>query len=643
MSNRPRSHQIEDESRTDFERRLPKAWVYRRVTPDYGIDGSVEVFGDDGQRTGRHFNVQLRATDQLSLKTALAVRLELDACKYYKSLDVPVLIARFHAPTGKLYVRWFHGFDPYYARGGKKTTTFRLSDSDEWSGETPARLVQDLETIRRVRSKALPVPVPFRLRFDGDLVQGLSAGEISLELRKVLQAVPGALIIGTNLPQPFGEISVSKKEISVNLAGLKSFHLHFSKALKSEAKTALHYDILLACALTLDMAGYSDLAARLIREFAPLSTLIRNIEVGSYIARCFAIAQRFDDAIALAEKLLTAPRSRAAGSMLMMATLARSWSLSKVERNQLSGFLSRFATSEEGRGDALSAATANYNLANYFRSVSRHRAALRHYRRAAKFDPKYLERSYFCREVASVLFLCRRYRSAAVIYERSIALGESGLALALFADALLFSGEYCKALRQFEAYVTADTAPESEFVLKSWALKGLQQAFGISRQSRQAKVALDLAVPDSEIAESIFAERLDAALRADALCGLAWFNLGSVLNRQGKRDDACIAYLWAALINRNDAQAWANAFLLSVQSQKYFELAPYILVSARFAAGDAFAETLFEISRLQPAGTEKDRLIAILDELISQVPEKEPPFQIRLIDGEGKVTPIPVK
>lgn len=170
MSQRPRSHQIEDQSRIAFERFLPSQWVYRMIKPDYGIDGAVEIFDKDGQRTGRQFNVQLRATDEPDTKKALAVRLRIDACEYYKSLDLPVLIARFHAPSSKLYVKWFHEFDPYYARRGKKSTTFRLAAIDEWSENTSERLLRDLERIRRIRLRALPIPVPLELQFHDNLI-----------------------------------------------------------------------------------------------------------------------------------------------------------------------------------------------------------------------------------------------------------------------------------------------------------------------------------------------------------------------------------------------------------------------------------------------------------------------------------------
>jgi hypothetical protein len=32
---------------------------------------------------------------------------------YYRGSPMPVLMARYHAPTGALYVRWLHQYDPY--------------------------------------------------------------------------------------------------------------------------------------------------------------------------------------------------------------------------------------------------------------------------------------------------------------------------------------------------------------------------------------------------------------------------------------------------------------------------------------------------------------------------------------------------
>ena len=206
MPNRPRSHQIEDQSRIAFERLLPTEWVYRKVHPDYGIDGVVEIFDGEGHSTGRQFNVQLKATDAPELRRVLAVRFSVDKCKYYKSLDVPVLIARFHAPTNRTFVKWFHELDLYYARQGKKSTAFRLSESDEWSHRTASKLSRDTEIIKRVRSHSLPEPTLFQLHFDGESIDGISSAEISLNLRKALQTVPGVIDFTTEASVAYAHV-----------------------------------------------------------------------------------------------------------------------------------------------------------------------------------------------------------------------------------------------------------------------------------------------------------------------------------------------------------------------------------------------------------------------------------------------------
>jgi tetratricopeptide (TPR) repeat protein len=424
-----------------------------------------------------------------------------------------------------------------------------------WSDVTPSRLLRDLERIKCVRSGSLPIPVPLRLQFRDDLIWGLSTTEITLNLRKALLALPNALTLTADPHSAFGTIFISNDEIGVNLAGMKGMTLHLKGPYGADAaRTVLHYDVLVASALTLCKAGCSDLAAKMLNQFAAFSSLIVEAEIAVMVAHCMVQAQRVNEALSLAQALLADPRSRIAAFTLMLSMLVRSSSMSKSERALLTQFLEGFVTSEERTGSATSAATANYNLGNHLRSISSYRAAFRHYRRASKFDPKYYDRGHFCRELASVLFLSRKYRVAAKLYGRAIRLGEGGTTRALQADALMFSGRYSDALEQFEAYVAAENAPQSEFILKAWALKNLQQTLNISHQTRQKILALELASPKVDLAENLLTGRLEKALGLDASCGLAWFNLGTLLNRQGKRDDACAAYLCAALVQAKDAE-----------------------------------------------------------------------------------------
>ncbi len=61
---RPRQHIIETISKKAFEEIIPDEWVYRELTPDYGIDYQVEIFNNE-EATGKSFFVQLKGTDGL--------------------------------------------------------------------------------------------------------------------------------------------------------------------------------------------------------------------------------------------------------------------------------------------------------------------------------------------------------------------------------------------------------------------------------------------------------------------------------------------------------------------------------------------------------------------------------------------------
>ena len=66
MPKRPVQHQIETRSRTLWERLIPDQWLFRPESPDYGIDGSIEIFDVGGAATGHRFLVQLKGTTRLS-------------------------------------------------------------------------------------------------------------------------------------------------------------------------------------------------------------------------------------------------------------------------------------------------------------------------------------------------------------------------------------------------------------------------------------------------------------------------------------------------------------------------------------------------------------------------------------------------
>jgi hypothetical protein len=146
MSQRTQSHVLESASRLAFEQSLPGTWIFRDVNPDYGIDGTVEVFDKSGKATGDFFLVQLKATWKASLTEALSLRLKTTTVRYFSSQILPVLVALFHAPTDSIFAKWYEPLPNALLK--HSTVTFTLSLKDRW---TKARIRETLSRLHRVR------------------------------------------------------------------------------------------------------------------------------------------------------------------------------------------------------------------------------------------------------------------------------------------------------------------------------------------------------------------------------------------------------------------------------------------------------------------------------------------------------------
>ena len=139
---RPRSHVLEGESRTAFEHCLPSGWVYRPKTDDYGIDGEVEIFDENGNTTGLVFLVQLKATDANNRD----IRIKIQSGNYFAQLEHQVLLIRYLASSKTLYGRWFGSFMRPADRRAEKSATFRIHDAHELTPERLRLLQRHLET-----------------------------------------------------------------------------------------------------------------------------------------------------------------------------------------------------------------------------------------------------------------------------------------------------------------------------------------------------------------------------------------------------------------------------------------------------------------------------------------------------------------
>jgi tetratricopeptide (TPR) repeat protein len=640
---RPREHQLEKESRTAFQTRLPSQWDFQDIPqPEYGLDGRVEIFDKADLATGRMFFVQLKATDKPELKDALAVQIEIPTCEYYRSLDLPVLIVRYHAPTGKIYVKWFHEYDPYYGKKAQKKITFRFTVENEWHEETAATLASDLEAFRNLKSPHLTPPVKFTLMLKEQHLHGVLAAQIELEIRKAAGRLSGVITISQFLPtDAHGSIVIANDKAEIYLKSGSGFTLHTSK---SEVQLSqFPYDILVGIALALDNAGHFNLAARVFSEYAASSSIIVKPEIALIGVGCMIRGHRVIEALQLSERLSESEGTLLAAEMFTWTALSQNNSLSESEHQYLKNFLERYTEQAVLSGDRQRGAATQYNLGNYlssrsYKAKNYRRLALHHYKKAANYNSAYLEKPYFCRELAGILFESKRYSLAVKFSERALSLGEEGVCRALYADALMFAGRYQESQQAFYAYLSSSPVFEldSEWRLKACVLSWIRSMLECDEQKRQTETAIELARLNNHLASHAveYRQLLQDALAQDALCSYAWFNLGILESQIGNQENAFVPFLMAALIEKDDTEAWCHAIAIGI-FQEYHALLSDMIAVAYQVNGESLMEELLRLVQNQPEGFPITKFLDGMNEILSKIPREEKRFYVRLYENNS--------
>lgn len=643
MPQRPRSHQLEEESRTKFRQSVPSVWVTRKADPDYGIDEQVEVFDEDGSATGLLFLVQLKGTDSQDEKEALAVSMPLETLKYYRRLELPVMIVSYHAPSGTLFWRWFHEFDEH-GQTGKKTITFRIPEENRWNSETPQRVKNDLESFRELKSARVKWPIEFELVFDEASLSDTPAVLVESALRQAFKPLAGLIRLRADFPLgAHPTLRISSKKIAANLAGLNSVTLPVKEPYEPSAVTAvLPYDAMFAIAILFDRLGHTDAAAKVLSVCLDKSVFRREPKLFLGCVGVFVRAGRISDALSVAERFLSKAGEKFLGELLLLPVLMREQALNAAEEQFYLHLRKLIIERAEEAGYLALAGAAHYNLGNYLRSQGdpHYKAAFRHYRLAVKRDPGYRKRQYFWMELGGVLFGLGRYSQAAKAYDKALDIDPKRVAVrALMADALMFAGEYGSAVGKFEEYLEQESSIEPEWYLKAFALEGLMKLLGIDQQKRQPKGATKLA-DVTGLPPEARQERLLTVLKADALCGLAWFNLGVECMRQGRRGDAFIAFLLAGLINEYDPQAWTNTISLGLSVKEHHRLMPAVLAVAYDKNGEKIVETIHQLLEQQPSNIPKQEILAALQECFRSVSPRRRDRVLRFIEKDEKYREI---
>ncbi|TNB48190.1 DUF4365 domain-containing protein [Martelella lutilitoris] len=458
MSQRTRSHRLEDISIVEFQRLLPDEWVCRTKDKDYGVDLEVEIFDEDGRSTGLIFYVQMKATDKKGQERS--VRMKIDRLSYLSSLDAPSIIVRYCAATRTTHFIWIHNVFDQIGPTSSASATVRFSEADTWSDETPLKVLRTIKILRTIRLGTRNLPLGLTVE-DGGTTSS-SVFELKLAASRLQRM---SQMIGTsNDPDRCLPIAIHLKDnyLVASIDAIASINWHIDEFSSEKILPILTY-------ILAYMTGRYEFHRQ-------SSELIRIIHANQFTANNRIIAGRIaqlainnpDTAADIARWNRIHAIQDEAYLTYLNALLSSEIPMVKREAAVTAFYTDAISDHDPTNNQNLS--TICYSLANFQMNNGRLGEAVSNYNRARKLDEIYLQRTYFLNEVGACCFWSRHFRSASLFYSASYNLSPNPQVGICTGDALLYSGDFIGAKSKFEdvAARAPDELNGAEALTKAW-------------------------------------------------------------------------------------------------------------------------------------------------------------------------------
>jgi tetratricopeptide (TPR) repeat protein len=596
---------------------MPPSVVVRPISDDYGVDREVEVFVN-GKTTGLTFKVQLKATD----KSGTSRRIKRSSLEYWRSLDVPVLIVSYEAPTQTLRGRWVHSIGFEEPDSGAETITIHMDPDIGFEEVTADSLASDLTLIRDVNQGKFPVPTPVEVVVESDVhisspqllagilslsrrtrmpmraTQASEAGiVIKIERRRVRAALPLRIGSGTiHLPGPVESMGISRlAEMALVLSALAANTVNAEQA-----------------RLWLSAAGPDGDWWALDGLYDRLLPLLDHPDMADLLLGVYAALVIKDEPASAWYSLPLMDRVRDVGDDAFV-------DVADDLRRHLSGH------EEEGR--------LAFNLAGMYRSRQAFAEAAELYKQARRTSPNYRDDPLLLRYLGASLWEVDDYLGSAATYRRALGLGFDPFEIKpLIADSMMLAGQYAEARAELDGWEPVGVSEDRAGLLRIVMLDRLINHVGVEDQDRtnideQVAQAAYKAATEPHPDEA----KLLAVLRDfDALHPWPWI----AIVKQNLESLEFADALTLAWVLNDEAFAWVLALVSALTNEVDEGLLRAVVDQARFHCREEFYSATLRFADLQ----ETD-FADYLRELISSAYSTEfEPFRnrIRLTDPEVK-------
>lgn len=599
MPKRPKEHQVEDLSVLALRRILPREWVYREKSHDYGIDGEIEIFDENGYATGVLFYVQLKATDATDNQHKRRVQLSNSAINYYQSLKNPVLIVRYAEETKTLFYRWAHKIDRYRQKEGASSFSFMMEDDEIFTSEIPFKLEKQLVRLRRLESADNILPLKIFFDFTFSKMCNMNPSRFTSNLRRVVSSKSNLIQIVYDKDVAEAIISLTDDTLSVEILEKAGFFLHHIDDTPYLNTEELIGDIFISLSVALLTFRKEQNAIMILESLAFSSSALKNTQIAFTFINIYILKGNPYKALELWENIPKETKDIGDYIAFQMLILSASKynvyegtdAYQKYLLNSISEYKLIDTFTEEEKANL---GTLHYNYANFLRSDGKFEDSVHNFEKALEYNPHYYKEDYIFKEMAGSLFEMEEYTKSAQCYKNGLSLKNDSYTIALYADALMMSGEYTQAREQFQKYFLAHDDIKVEWCLKENILNYIIEEYGIEAQTRETDKALQTAAVKNACIIDIPQEDTLAVLQLDALSPLVWYNLGQSYVKEEKFDDAAMSFLICALINRKDKEAWINAFGCAWNTKKVpIEFLLHIIHVGYELSGEEFINSVY--------------------------------------------------
>jgi tetratricopeptide (TPR) repeat protein len=580
---RSRSHELEDESIERFKGAIPRRWVCREKSRDYGVDLEVEIFAEDRTATGLMFYVQLKATDDIEREQKTSM--EVDRISYLQGLELPAVVVRYCSPTGRLFWVWDFEAASQATPPAKSAT---IAFANEWTGDTPNELSRLLRVLRRLGERRQNERFSLATRYDVCYSTQLIASQA---LHEMAGQLPFIRYDEDETRLPF-EISFSLDRLRITL-GRGYLDLPANYESPAEVRKTLAYGL----AAVLMRAGFSDRAATTANYCLSLGDAYTTIRRELSIYACIAL--RGDPL--KATRLAIHAGLHHQQDEIFVAFTAELNTGGSAERSEVAKAIEEYylpainlAPTLESRGAIM------YSLGNVRYNNDEHAKAVAAYNSARKLRPEYMKSDYFFRELGGTFYNARKFRWAVSAYRRALELTPDSETIFCLGDALLYNGDFKEASSILASVADVESVSLSANARLKW---GLADWF-------------------SESGDRPSPRNVDEILQYT-----------NELDTQEKKFPAILA---SAFASRNDSFLWSWAIHLSVVTAGISIAADVVLCAQEACGSEAYAMCRERALPLMEDETDLKQLDDLHMEaqgLVASAPRR--PFLARVLAAEG--------